>query len=76
MEQYKEIAFEKEFAEHLAAHGWHYSPSDAGYDRGRAVFPRMYSAGSPTRSPISWRRWSRKAPAASRNSSRSCWTGS
>jgi type I restriction enzyme R subunit len=39
MDQHKEIAFEKELAEHLAAHGWHYSPSDAGYDRERALFP-------------------------------------
>ncbi len=39
MDQHKEIEFEKEFAEYLAARGWHYSPSDAGYDRERALFP-------------------------------------
>jgi type I restriction enzyme R subunit len=40
MDQHKEIAFEKEIAEHLAAHGWHYLPTDAGYDRERALFPK------------------------------------
>lgn len=39
VDQHKEIAFEKEIAEHLAAHGWYYSPTDAGYDRQRALFP-------------------------------------
>lgn len=39
MDQHKEIAFEKEIAEHLAGHGWHYSLNDAGYDRERAMFP-------------------------------------
>ncbi|TXH32968.1 MAG: type I restriction endonuclease subunit R [Rhodospirillaceae bacterium] len=39
MEQHKEIAFEQEFAEHLAAHGWLYSSDDTGYDRERALFP-------------------------------------
>lgn len=37
--QHKEIAFEKELAEHLAAHGWLYSPNDAGHDRERALLP-------------------------------------
>ena len=39
MELHKEIAFEKNLAEYLAAHGWLYSPTDAGYDRERALFP-------------------------------------
>ncbi|HPY26316.1 MAG TPA: type I restriction endonuclease, partial [Mycobacterium sp.] len=39
MELHKEIAFEKNLAEYLAAHGWLYSPSDTGYDRERALFP-------------------------------------
>ncbi|KKC00341.1 type I restriction endonuclease subunit R [Mycolicibacter arupensis] len=39
MEQHREIAFEQEFAEHLAAHGWLYSSDDTGYDRERALFP-------------------------------------
>ena len=39
MSLHKEIEFEKEIAEHLTAHGWLYSPSDAGYDRERALFP-------------------------------------
>lgn len=39
MAQHNEIEFEKEFAEHLAAHGWLYSPNDTGYDRERALFP-------------------------------------
>lgn len=38
MDLHKEIAFEKDIAEYLAAHGWLYSPTDAGYDRERALF--------------------------------------
>jgi len=37
--QHNEIEFEKELCEHLAANGWLYSPTDAGYDRERALFP-------------------------------------
>lgn len=36
---HNEIEFEMEFAEHLAGHGWLYSPNDTGYDRKRALFP-------------------------------------
>ena len=39
MNLHKEIAFEKDLAEYLQAHGWLYSPNDAGYDRERALFP-------------------------------------
>lgn len=39
MAQHHESAFEAEICEHLAAHGWEYSPNDAGYDRERALFP-------------------------------------
>lgn len=39
MAQHNEIEFETEICEHLAAHGWLYSPNDAGYDRERALFP-------------------------------------
>jgi type I restriction enzyme R subunit len=39
MDLHKEIEFEKGLAEYLAAHGWLYSPTDAGYDRERALFP-------------------------------------
>jgi type I restriction enzyme R subunit len=39
MAQHNEIEFENLICEHLAAHGWEYSPSDAGYDRERALFP-------------------------------------
>lgn len=38
MAQHTEIEFEREFAEYLAAHGWLYSPNDAGYDKERALF--------------------------------------
>lgn len=36
---HQEKQFESELCEHLAANGWLYSPSDDGYDRGRALFP-------------------------------------
>ncbi|MBB1512353.1 type I restriction endonuclease subunit R [Tessaracoccus sp. MC1627] len=34
-----ESVLETEIAEHLAANGWLYSPTDAGYDRALALFP-------------------------------------
>jgi type I restriction enzyme R subunit len=40
MAQYNEIEFEKELCEHLARHGWYYSPDDTGYDRERALYPK------------------------------------
>ena len=40
MSLHKEISFEIEICEHLAAHGWLYAEGDAaGYDRARALFP-------------------------------------
>ncbi|RMB57852.1 type I restriction endonuclease subunit R [Tessaracoccus antarcticus] len=39
MAQHHESAFEKELCEYLAARGWLYSATDAGYDRQRALFP-------------------------------------
>ncbi len=40
MNLHKEIGFESEICDHLAAKGWHYTSGDAGlYDRARALFP-------------------------------------
>jgi type I restriction enzyme R subunit len=39
MAQHHESTFEREICEHLAAHGWLYSPTDTGYDRELALFP-------------------------------------
>lgn len=40
MSLHKEISFELEICQHLAAHGWLYAEGDAaGYDRARALFP-------------------------------------
>ena len=40
MTLHKEISFETEICDHLAAHGWLYAEGDAaGYDRARALFP-------------------------------------
>ena len=37
---HKEVNFETEICEHLAAHGWLYAQGDAAsYDRARALFP-------------------------------------
>jgi len=38
-QQHHESSFETEICEYLAAHGWLYSPTDAGYDRELALFP-------------------------------------
>jgi len=39
MAQHHESTFEAEICEHLAATGWLYSPTDAGYNRELALFP-------------------------------------
>ncbi|NDV08109.1 type I restriction endonuclease subunit R [Rhodococcus sp. IEGM 248] len=39
MAQHHESSFEVEICEHLAAHGWLYSPTDEGYDRELALYP-------------------------------------
>ncbi|WP_431711467.1 type I restriction endonuclease subunit R [Glutamicibacter uratoxydans] len=39
MALHNEIEFENSICEHLTAHGWLYSPTDAGYDKERALFP-------------------------------------
>ncbi|MGY5884932.1 type I restriction endonuclease subunit R [Modestobacter lacusdianchii] len=39
MGDHNEVVLETEICEHLAAHGWLYATSDAGYDRERALFP-------------------------------------
>jgi type I restriction enzyme R subunit len=38
-QQHHESSFEVEICAYLAAHGWLYSPTDAGYDRELALFP-------------------------------------
>jgi type I restriction enzyme R subunit len=50
MVQHNEIEVEKELTEHLAAHGWLYSPNDDGCDR-PTYSPTTSSAGSPTNEP-------------------------
>lgn len=66
MSVHKELELEREICETLQAQGWVYSPTDAGYDRGLAVFPadvigwledtqpdrlaRVVKPGSPTKS--------------------------
>lgn len=76
MAQHNEIEFEKEIAEHLAAHGWLYSPDDTGYDKERALFPEDILGGWRTRSPTSWRKSSSWVRRTWRSSKGSCWTGS
>ncbi|MBF6278747.1 MULTISPECIES: type I restriction endonuclease subunit R [Nocardia] len=39
MPQHHESVLEEEICEHLADHGWLYSPNDSGYDRDLALFP-------------------------------------
>ena len=39
MSLHKELSFEGEICDYLAANDWQYSKSDEGYDRARALFP-------------------------------------
>ena len=51
---HKEINFEVEICEHLAANGWLYSPKDEGYDRDRALFPEDVVAWVQETQPKEW----------------------
>ncbi len=55
MSLHKEISFEVEICQHLAAHGWLYSDGDAAhYDRARALFPADVIAWVQTTQPDAW----------------------
>jgi type I restriction enzyme R subunit len=55
MSLHKEISFETEICEHLAAHGWLYAEGDAAnYDRARALFPADVLAWVKATQPKSW----------------------
>src|SRR5258705_1084644 len=57
MNLHKEISFEEEICEHLAAHGWLYGEGDAAlYDRARALFPPDLLAWVQTTQPTAWQR--------------------
>lgn len=49
-----EQAFEDEICAHLAAHGWLYSPTGAGYDKVRALFPDDVFAWLQKAQPQEW----------------------
>jgi type I restriction enzyme R subunit len=50
----KEITFESEICEHLASHGWLYSPDDTGYDRDLALFPTDVFGWLAESQPVEW----------------------
>jgi len=55
MSLHKEIAFEIDICEHLAAHGWLYASGDnAQYDRARALFPEDVLAWVQGTQPKAW----------------------
>jgi type I restriction enzyme R subunit len=55
MNLHKEISFENEICQHLAAHGWLYAEGDAaGYDRARALFPADVVAWVQDSQPKAW----------------------
>ncbi len=55
MSLHKEIAFETEICDHLAAHGWLYAEGDAAkYDRARALFPEDVLAWVQQTQPAAW----------------------
>jgi type I restriction enzyme R subunit len=55
MSLHKEIHFETEICEHLAAYGWLYSQGDAAnYDRARALFPEDVIAWVQATQPKAW----------------------
>ena len=55
MSLHKEISFENEICQHLAANGWRYAEGDAaGYDRARALFPADVLAWVQATQPKAW----------------------
>ncbi|MFZ2628564.1 MAG: type I restriction endonuclease [Rugosibacter sp.] len=55
MSLHKEISFENEICEHLAAHGWLHAAGDAAhYDRARALFPADVLAWVQATQPKAW----------------------
>ena len=50
----KEITFESEICQYLAAHGWLYTPDDAGYDREMALFPEDVFGWLEESQPTEW----------------------
>ena len=55
MSLHKEISFELEICQHLAAHGWLYAAGDAqGYDRARALFAADVLAWVQATQPKAW----------------------
>ncbi len=54
MSLHKEISFENEVCEHLAANGWLYSPNGEGYDRARALFSADVLEWVQTTQPQAW----------------------
>jgi type I restriction enzyme R subunit len=55
MNLHKEISFELEICQHLAAHDWHYADGDAkGYDRAHALFPADVLAWVQAAQPKAW----------------------
>jgi type I restriction enzyme, R subunit len=52
---HREVNFETEICEHLAAHGWLYADGDAAhYDRARALFPADVLAWVQDTQPNAW----------------------
>ena len=55
MSHHKEIEFENDICNHLAAHGWEYAADDAArYDRARALFPEDVVAWVRQAQPRAW----------------------
>ena len=55
MSLHKEISFENEICDYLAAHGWLYESGDAArYDRARALFPADVLAWVQATQPKAW----------------------
>lgn len=55
MSVHKEISFETEVCDHLAALGWHYAEGDAArYDRTRALYPPDVTSWVQTSQPKAW----------------------
>lgn len=55
MSLHKEVSFETEVCDHLAAHGWLHDQGDAaGYDRARALYPADLVAWVQATQPQAW----------------------
>ena len=74
--QARESQFEQEICEYLQAQGWLYSPTSAGYDAARAIFPEDMLGWLEDTQAEQIAKVVKTVPPPRRSSGSNCWTQS